>query len=394
MDFRFTPEQEAFRAEVRCFIDETLTPEFWSFQRGRREPGWSPEFSRAAAARGWLGIAWPREYGGQARGIIEQMIYMEEMARARAPQEHHRRAVQQVGPSIMLFGSEEQKAEYLPAISRAEISFAMGLSEVAAGSDLANVQTLAVRDGDEYVLSGSKRYTSGAHFSDYLWTVARTDPNAPKHRGISIVIVPLNTRGIEVRSLIDLQGRHHFNEVFLQEVRVPVSNRVGEENRGWYVNAATMDFERSGIARIAALRRLLERCVASLLQAPDALRSGPIYTLARARLAEYAVAVEVATLLAYRVAWLQSEGRVPNYEVSITKVLASETSQQLYNFIVNFQGLPGLLRGDDDRGGGDEEIDARWGPGYLAAASATIAQGTSEVNRSVIATRGLGLPRA
>ncbi len=386
MDFRFTPEQEAFRAEVRGFLAETLTPEFWAYQRAYREPGWSPEFSRAAAARGWLAIAWPKEYGGQGRGIIEQMIYMEEMAYAGAPQEHHRRAVQQVGPSIMLYGSDEQKATYLPAIARADISFAMGLSEPDAGSDLANVATQAVRDGDEYVLNGSKRFTSGAHYSDYLWTVARTDPEAPKHRGISMIIVPLDAPGVEVRPLLDLQGRHHFNEVFLTDVRVPVANRVGEEHRGWYVNAATMDFERSGIARIAGLRRLLDRSVEAMRALPPERR-----VHARLRLADLAVAVAVSRLLAYRVAWLQNAGRVPNYEVSIQKVLATETAQRLHNLMVNVHGLAGILT--DGADGGDEGAGDGWGPGYLASLSATIAQGSSEIQRNVIATRGLGLPR-
>ena len=152
MEFRFSESQEAFRAQVRAFLDETLTDDFWAFQRANREPGWSPEFSRAAAARGWLGIAWPEQYGGQAKGIIEQMIYMEEMAYAGAPQEHHRRAIQQVGPSIMMFGSDEQKQRYLPGIASAEIAFAMGLSEPDAGSDLANVQTRAAAEVLDHLL--------------------------------------------------------------------------------------------------------------------------------------------------------------------------------------------------------------------------------------------------
>lgn len=387
MDFRFTPEQEAFRVEVRSFLAETLTPAFWQFHQKNREPGWSPEFSRAAAARGWLGIAWPKEYSGQGRGTLEQMIYMEEMAYAGAPQEHHRRAVQQVGPSIMLFGTEAQKQQYLPGITRAEVSFAMGLSEPDAGSDLANAQTRARRDGDEYVLNGVKRFTSGAHYSEFLWTVARTDPEAPKHRGISMIVTPLNAPGVEVRPLIDPLGRHHFNEIYLTDVRVPVANRVGEENRGWYVNAATLDFERSGIARIASLRRLLDRCLTALRDAPPAHRAAPGRAVARLQLAELAVTVETARLLAYRVGWMQHAGKVPNYETSMTKNLAAETSQRLHNLILNYHGLAGLFS-EDERAGLDS-----WGPAYVGDIPATIAQGTSEVNRSVIATRGLGLPR-
>jgi alkylation response protein AidB-like acyl-CoA dehydrogenase len=392
MDFRFTPEQEAFRAEVRSFLAETLTPEFWAFQRARREPGWSPEFSKAAGARGWLGIAWPEEYGGQGRGVIEQMIYMEEMAYAGAPQEHHRRAVQQVGPSIMLFGTEEQKARYLPGIARGETSFAMGLSEPDAGSDLANVSTVAVRDGDEYIVTGRKRWTSGAHYSEYLWTVTRTDPNAPKHRGISMLIIPLDADGVDVRPLLDPLGLHHFNEVFLEGVRVPVANRVGEENRGWYVNAATMDFERSGIARIASLRRVLDRALAALREAPARQRTSARHRIARAQLADLTVAVHTATVLAYRVGWLQAAGKVPNYEVSMVKNLAAETHQRIVNFAVNYHGLVGLLA-PDDGGDGMDDADEPWSTAYVAAIPGTIAQGTSEVNRNVIATRGLGLPR-
>ncbi len=394
MDFRFSPEQDAFRAEVRRFLSDTLTPEFWRAQRERGRPGWSPEFSRAAAERGWLAVAWPAEYGGQGLGYFEQMIYMEEMAYAGAPQEHHRRAVQQVGPSIILFGTDEQKLDYLPKIAAAEISFAMGLSEAHAGSDLANVETRAVRDGDDFVVTGAKRFTSGAHYSDYLWTVVRTDRDAPKHRGISMLVVPLDAPGVTVRPLIDMQDRHHFNEVFLDEVRVPARNIVGDENRGWYVNAATMDFERSGIARIASLRRLLDRCL-------DAMRDvraegvGRSRAAARDRLAGLAATVEVSANLAYRVVSMQASGGVPNYEVSITKLLASETSQALHNLGVNFQGLHGLLAAPEegaspqDRRGGD----GQWGPGYIAAVPDTIAQGSSEIQRNVIATRGLGLPR-
>ena len=390
MEFRFTAEQEAFRAEVRTFLHETLTPEFWAVQRAERHPGWSPEFTQAAAERGWLGIAWPVECGGQARPKIDQMIYMEEMAYAGAPQEHHRRAVQQVGPSIILHGSEAQKQRYLPGVAAGEISFAMGLSEPNAGSDLANVEALGKRDGDDWVITGEKVFTSGAHYSDYLWTVVRTDPEAPKHRGISMIVVPLDAPGVEIQPLIDLQDRHHFNRIFLEEVRVPAENLIGEENRGWYINATTMDFERSGIARIATLDQLFDRLVESLHQRSEADRQLPRSQAARRRLAELVLGVRASRLLAYRVVSMQSAGLLPNYEVSIVKLLASETSQALHNVGVNMHGLHGQLSDPEQvsarRGGG-------WGPDYLAAIPDTIAQGSSEIQRNVIATRGLGLPR-
>jgi alkylation response protein AidB-like acyl-CoA dehydrogenase len=381
MDFRLTPAQEAFRGEVTTFLRQTLTPDFWQRHREEELPGWSPVFSRAAAARGMLGIAWPVEYGGSARGVMEQTIYMEEMAYAGAPQEHHRRAIQQVGPSIMLFGTPVQKQHYLPAICKAEVSFAMGLSEPDAGSDLANVSTTAVRDGDEFIINGRKRFTSGAHYSDLMWTVARTDPQAPKHRGISMIIVPLNANGVRVEPLLDLRGEHHFNEVIMDDVRVPVDHLVGEENRGWYVNARTMDLERSGGAHIGSLRRDLGSALAAARDLP-----GHGGREARMRLAECAVTVAVARLLGYRVAYLRERGESPNYEVSIVKLLATETQQRMSNILANAAGLRGqLLRGGS-------AVDAI-GAGYLDSARDTVAQGTSEVQRNVIATRGLGLAR-
>jgi alkylation response protein AidB-like acyl-CoA dehydrogenase len=380
--FRFTPEQDKFREEVRTFLDSTLTPEFWAYHRQHRLPGWSPEFSRATAEQGWLAPSWPAEYGGLGLGAIEQSIYMEEMAYAGAPQEHHRRAIQQVGPSIMLFGTPEQKADYLPKIANAEISFAMGLSEPNAGSDLANVETQAVRDGDDYIISGVKRYTSGAHYSDYLWCVARTDPNAPKHRGISMIVVPLTAAGVEVRPLLDLQGEHHFNYVYLNDVRVPVNNRVGEENRGWYVNAQTMDYERSGGAHIGSSRRLID-------QAVRWMREHPQYRLSdsdRCRLADIVTMGEVAWLLGYRVAWMRTQGFFPNHEASMVKLLTANIRQAVPNLMVHVMGAAGLtVDGDTDA----EE----WGTDYLDSASATVGQGTTEIQRNVIATRGLGLPR-
>lgn len=382
MRFTFTPEQDDFRAGVKDFLARTLTPEFWEFQRANREPGWSPEFSRAAASEGLLAVSWPKEYGGRAKGPIEQTIYMEEMAYAGAPQEHHRRAIQQVGPSIMLFGSEEQKQKYLTGIASGDISFAMGLSEPNAGSDLANVETSATRDGDDYVINGVKRYTSGAHYSDFLWCVARTNPEAPKHRGISMFVVPLRAPGVEVRPLLDLQGDHHFNYVYLHDVRVPADHLVGEENRGWYLNAQTMDYERSGGAHIGSARRQTGQAIAWLKQSGlKASRAD------RARLAELVTVTEIAWMLGYRVAYMRAQGLFPNHEASMVKVLTAQVRQGIPDVMVRISGPAGLLTG-----GSAPSQD--WGSDYLDSASATVGQGTSEIQRNVIATRGLGLPRA
>lgn len=382
MRFSFTREQDAFRARVRQFLGATLSDDFWAHHRKQRLPGWSPEFSRSAAEEGLLAVSWPEEFGGQGKGPVEQTIYMEEMAYAGAPQEHHRRAIQQVGPSIMLFGSPEQKAKYLPAIANGQTSFAMGLSEPNAGSDLANVETTAVRDGDEFVLNGVKRYTSGAHYSEYLWCVARTDPYAPKHRGISMMVVPLNAPGVEVQPLLDLRGSHHFNYVHLRDVRIPTDHLVGEENRGWYVNAQTMDYERSGGAHIGSSRRLVDQAVAWVKQHPEF----PLSAGDRARLAEFVTTGQIAWLLGYRVAWMRELGLFPNHEASMVKLLTAQIRQGIPNLMLHVMGPAGLtfanLQDEDE-----------WGIDYLDSASATVGQGTSEIQRNVIATRGLGLPR-
>jgi len=391
MDFSFTAEQEAFRTEVQRFIDETLTEAFWADHQASGGGGSSPAFSRQAAETGWLAVAWPEEYGGGGRSFIEQMIYMEVMAYAGAPQEHHRRAVQQVGPSIILSGNDEQKADLLPKIAAGEISFAMGLSEPTAGSDLASVTTAARRDGDEWVVNGQKRFTSGAHFSDFLWTMVRTDPDAPKHRGISMLSIPLDADGVRVEPLIDMQDRHGFNQVFLEDVRVPASNLVGEENRGWYVNAATMDFERSGISRFAFLRQILDRLLADV-RAIGGADVQPIgHTARRARAAELATRTEVGKLLAHRIISLQSSGALPNYEVSIGKLTVTETIQQSVNLAVAARGLAGLLGYGGDNA--EEGTMLEWGPLYLDAVRHTIGQGAAEIQRNIVATRGLGLPR-
>jgi alkylation response protein AidB-like acyl-CoA dehydrogenase len=392
MDYDFSAEHVRFRAEVRAFLAETLTPEFWQRHRERGGGGSSPEFSRAAAERGWLAIAWPKEYGGRGLGLTEQMIYMEEMAYAGAPMEHHRRAVQQVGPSIMLYGSEELKREFLPRIASGEVSFAMGLSEPDAGSDLASASTRAVRSGDDWLVTGRKRFTSGAHFSDYLWAVTRTDPDAPKHRGISILIVPLHAAGVRIVPLIDLQGRHHFNEVFLDDVRVPARNLVGEENRGWYVNAATMDFERSGIARYAFLRRTVDRAVDDLQSLPLSGHQSGGFEAQRERIAASAIRAEVGKILSHRVTALQSAGKLPNYEVSIAKLTVTETIQQVCNAGLNLNGMRGLLVEDAvENDEGSPELE--WGALYVDAIRHTIGQGAAEIQRNVVANRGLGMPR-
>jgi 3-oxocholest-4-en-26-oyl-CoA dehydrogenase alpha subunit len=380
MDFRFTPEQDRFRREVRSFLDQELGP----IGSRREREGWAKDFSKKLAARHWIGLAWPKEYGGGGLSVIEQLIYTEELVGHNAPTGYHLLAERQVGPSLILHGTEEQRRELMPRIVNADVSFCLGLSEPGAGSDLASVQTRATREGDDYVVNGQKIWTSGAHTADMIWLVTRTNPDAPKHRGISLLMVDMKSPGISIRPLHDMSGRHHFNEVFFDNVRVPINRRVGEEDRGWYLLAEHLDFERSGIERLVTARQLLDDTVAHVRSWPA---THPYRQRAWRKLAELTIELEVGRLIAYRVAWLQSQGRVPNYEASMSKVYGSEWVQRMARTAMQIAGLHGGATAD----GG---FAARAQLQYLGTVPATIAGGTSEIQRNIIATRGLGLPRA
>ena len=392
MRFEFTEEQAAFRTEVRDWLGGVLP----RFQVGRDFAGksevesedtrYSPAFSRELGKKGWIGRAWPVEYGGQGLGYIEQMIFNEEMARNRAPCGYHIPAERQMGPSILQFGSEEQKAHFVRGIIAGEIGFAIGYTEPNTGSDLAGLQTTAVKDGDDYVINGQKMWAGGAHFVDYLWTAVRTDPDAPKHRGVSVFIIPLkDTPGLSMRPFYTMAGSR-MNEVFFDNVRVPVSAMVGEKDRGWYTVAHNLDFERSGIERIVQAEMLQDEVVAVLREAlPEALDD----PLVRHRLAETAIEIRMERNLAYRVASMQSQGLVPNREASISKLVGSEVGQRQCRMLVDTMGHYGVLA----RGSKHASLRGKPLRKYLDSVANTIRAGTSEIQRNIIATRGLGLPR-
>ncbi len=377
MEFRFSAEDEAFRTRVRGFLDG------WTTADGRVPEDRIDALEKEMAAQRWLTVAWPTEYGGGGASPLQQLIFKEECWRAGVSLDSQ--GINLLGPALMVHGTEEQKREHLPRIASGEVRWAQGFSEPGAGSDLASLQTRAVRDGDDYIINGQKIWTSGAHLSDWIHLLARTDPEAPKHRGISYFMINLRSPGITIRPLIQLTGVHGFNEVFLDDVRVPKRNMISDENRGWYAATTTLDFERSGIERNLVAQRDWRRLY-DWVRADRARMAGhaPAW---RNRLAELLIEVEVGQWIARRVAWMQGKGIVPNYESSMSKTYNSEVGQRLAEFGVSLFGLSGQLR------------DAAYEPGatvafrYLDARRLTIGQGTSEINRNVIATRGLGLPR-
>lgn len=378
MDFRFTPEQEVFRGEVRSFIKEEWPP----------KPG-DQSFAKKLAKKGWLTMSWPKEYGGQAASHIQQLVYNEEMAYYQAPGQSM--GTDRVGPTIILFGTDAQKKEFLPRIANDELHWCQGFSEPGSGSDLASLQTRAVRDGDNYIINGQKIWTSGAQIADYMILLARTDPDAPKHRGISYFLLDMKSPGVSVRPLVQMTGQAGFNEVFFEDVRIPASAIVGEINRGWYVSTATLDFERSGIGRVIGGLKTYEAMLAHAKQAPSpSPKHKRLFDVPSVRhaLADIGLSFSVGRLLSYRVAWMQSQNLVPNYEASMAKTLGTELHQRLARVAINALGLQGQLRQGDSVPLGGEIANF-----YLSTVSLTIAAGTSEINRNIIATRGLGLPR-
>ena len=393
MDYRFTDEQQAFRQEIRDFLTDNLGEDWRGIDPDAyfHDENWGPirELTAKMAERGWLTLAWPEEYGGQGRPHIEQMIYNEETAYFRAPTRDVSIGTHMVGPTLMLYGTEEQKTHYLPEIASGEAVYCQGFSEPESGSDLASLQLRAVEDGDDYVLNGSKIWTSGAHRSTHCYLLTRTDPDAPKHRGISVFIVDMDTPGIEVRPIINMFGIHYFNQVFFDNVRVPKRAMIGEKNRGWYIAATTLDFERSGVASFASNRRSIEELVE--LARETGANGKPMNEdpMVRQRLAELWTRNEAGKTIAYNVAWMQSEGLVPNREASISKMMGSEIAQQIHELGVRMLGMYGIL----DKGSKWAYLDGRLAWQWMDSISLTIRGGTSEIQRNIIAGRGLGLPR-
>ena len=324
---------------------------------------------------------------------MEQMIFAEESGLVRAGANRAGRGRTRLGPTLILIhGTEEQKREHLPKIARRrDRTGAQGYSEPGSGSDLASLQTRAVRDGDDFIINGQKIWTSGAQHADWIHVLTRTDPDAPKHRGITYFMLKMDTPGISLRPITQMTDEAGFNETFFEDVRVPAANMIGEENRGWYVSATTLDFERSGINRMAEAVPIYNRLLEHSKQ-PDSAGAGRKVVdnpISRLHLADTTIEINVARLLGYRVSWMQSMDLVPNHESSISKLFGTELQQRNARRGVSMLGLGGQLRPESARAPMGGELCYA----YMATVSRTIAAGTSEIQRNIIATRGLGLPR-
>ena len=407
MDWADSTDERAFRVEVRRLLEERL-PDFYR-ERESGPAGVSPQYwwqwdvlhgdeeardsalawAEALSERGWGAPHWPTEYGGAGLSAIEQFILNQEFARAEAPLVGGP-GVKMLGPTIMLHGTEEQRQRFLQPTLAGEMVWAQGYSEPGAGSDLASLTTRAVRDGDDYIVTGQKIWTSLGHVANWIFMIVRTDPDAPKHRGISFLLLPLDSPGVEVRPIISAAWERRTNESFYERVRVPVTNRVGEENRGWYVAMTLLDHERSNVGGAVAQRREVEELLAYLRsdEGRERSRLGRLDAI-RQLLASRYLETELLANFSFRIISIQKSGRVPNYEASISKIVGSELSQSLQQSAMKAFGLYATLWPGSPRAplGGVHTYRS------VDHISSTIAAGSNEIQRNVIATRGLGLPR-
>jgi alkylation response protein AidB-like acyl-CoA dehydrogenase len=392
MRFTFTPEQEAFRAEVKAFLKDSLPADWEGADNAIDDEayGFGREFLKKLAPKHWIAPAWPKEYGGLELSHWDQVIYNEAMGYARAPIVNTA-AVGYLGPTVILYGSDEQKKQHLPGITSGEVVWCQGYSEPNSGSDLASLQTRAVKDGDEYIINGQKIWTSQAHYADWMFVLARTDPDAPKHRGISYFLMDMKTPGVSVRPLINMANGEGFNEVFFDNVRIPKSGLLGEENRGWYIATTTLDFERSSLTGTAQSQRTLEDLTRFAKSEREAATGAALWDkpMVRHAIADLWVSLDVARMLSYRVVSMQSRGLVPNYEASIIKVFNTDYVQRQARVGLGMMGLYGGLWGD----GPWAKLRGRFAKSYVATVGTAIAGGTTEIQRNIIAQRGLGLPR-
>ena len=390
MEFKFTVEDDEFRSELRAFMKAELPDTWEGAGRYPEEDDWdlNQVIRRKMAAKGWLTMHWPEEYGGQKASPVKSAIFNEEIAYMRAPGRDIF-GVRMLGPTLMIHGTEEQKKTHLTPVARGEVQWCQGYSEPESGSDLASLSTRAVRDGDDLVINGAKVWTTLAHRADWIMLLTRTDPDAPKHRGISFVLVDMKTPGVSVRPIINMAGGHEFNQVTFDNVRVPRANVVGEEDRGWYVAVTLLDFERSGIDYSASARRILDD---TREFATETKRNGqPVMEIPWVRnlMADRYIDCEVARLMAYNVAYMQSQDIIPTKEASMSKVFGSETVQRVTEASLEILGMYGTL----SRGEKWAPLRGRVQEHWMNAFSGTIAAGTSEIQRNIIAGRGLGLPR-
>ena len=382
-----TPDQKALQQELReYFADLVKARSAQDLDEEEMGEGWKATI-RQMGKDGWLGVGWPKEYGGQGRGAIEQLIFLEEAGRAGAPIPLV--TLNTVGPTLAQFGTDEQKQKFLPGILAGEIHFAIGYTEPGAGTDLASLRTGAVRDGDEYIVNGQKVFTSGAHVADYVWLACRTDPAAPKHKGISILIVDTDQPGFKWTPINTL-SLGFTSATYYEDVRVPASMRVGEENAGWKMITTQLNFERVALGPSGRIFRSLD-AVAQWTKETRFADGTRVIDLdwVRTNLARVRAKAEVAELLNWRVAWEQEQGRMNPADASAMKVYGTELRQETARLLLEVIGAAGYLR----EGSPGAVLEGMLERDFRGSVVGTFGGGVNEVQREIIVTAGLGMPR-
>jgi 3-oxocholest-4-en-26-oyl-CoA dehydrogenase alpha subunit len=397
MDYNLTDEQKGKKREYEAFFAEEMKnapPGFGDMSNEGiydSDEGWAftRYMAKKLAEKGWLTMAWPKEYGGLDASITDQVILSDVMTDFGAPG-IDAFGVKMFAPTLMLYANEEQKKRLLPPIARAEVVYCQGWSEPDAGSDLATVKTMAVREGDDYIINGQKLWTTGGHRADHMFCLARTDPDTKRSKGLSVFNIDMSDPGIEVRPIKYLDGSHIYNEVFLKDVRVPVEDRIGPEGEGWASTRATMNFERSGSAAFLSLKKEIKSLMAYL---KTTKRGGKLLSddpALKRKIAKIYAEAEAGSALSQRIAWNQeTKGlAIAPHLASESKVYASEVRQRFYNIGLEAMGLFGQLH------------TSKWSPvkgkmlgGFHHVLVATISAGTSEIQRNIIAWSGAELPR-
>ena len=399
MDFKYSAEAEAFRREFRAWLEANMPP-----RRERHENedlgseiartddndwNYALRWHRKMHAGGWVGVSWPKAYGGRGATLEQMVVYNEEMVRARAPGIVNGLGIMLVGPTLIHWGTEEQKQRYVPKILSAEEIWCQGYSEPSAGSDVASLKTRAVEDGDYFTVNGQKVWTSGADRADWCILLVRTDPEAPKHKGISYLLVDMHSPGVTVRPLVQMTGEKGFNEVFFEDVRVPKTNLVGEKNQGWQVAVTTLMFERSSIAAMRDMSSSVKNL--AVLAKKIARDRGSAWddTGVRQKIAGFACEAAALRCGNLRQLTRRLRGLPPGPEGSVGKLSASDLNLKMAKFALELLGPYSQFEH-----GAPQALDGgSWNYRMLAARAFTIAGGTSEIQHNIIGERVLGLPK-
>ena len=393
MDFEYTPHEEAFRQELRAWL--TANPPagydsgtFLHLDQEARfviQLTWQKQLYRA----GWVGIHWPKAYGGRGATVMEQTIYRQEMVRARMPEVANFMGIRIAGPTLIHWRTEEQKRRYIPTILIGEEIWCQGYSEPGAGSDIASLQTRAVEEGDHFVINGQKVWTSYAQYARYCLLLARTDPTAPKHKGISCFIVDMQTPGITVRPLRQINGDAEFNEVFFDNVHVPKANLIGEKNQGWQVTLTTLMFERVTFDVLSPVEAVIEQLIEVVKVGTPGALAVHVDTSVRQQVARFYTELQAIKYSSLRQLTRQLQGNPPGPESSLVKLAASELNVRVVQFATALLGQTGQIVSKSEHG-----IDGGyWMHCALSTHLYTIAGGTSEIQRNILGERVLGLPK-